>query len=44
MCDYPSDGENLEVAVAKYRYARVLLAYLDAAEMLRELRESLPVV
>ena len=44
MDEEPLDGENVELAMAMYRYARVFLDYLDAAETLLDLEGSLPAV
>ena len=44
MDEEPLVGENVELAMAKYRYARVFLDYLDAAETLLDLEGSLPAV
>lgn len=40
----PSNGNDLKLAMAMYRYASVFLDYLDAAETLLDLEGSLPVV
>ena len=44
MDEEPLEGENVELAMAMYRYARVFLDYLDAAETLLDLEGSLPAV
>ena len=44
MFGMPMENANLESAMARYRYVRVFLEYLDSAQTLVELNGSLPAV